>query len=267
MDKYVIYYRYENQSLLDSTKYILSLLDIHASGNDQFESYGDYFSSIVKEKLFLLTQAYNIALASSKECDLLVLDEDAYYNLLDAKNIIDSNPILFDSINRELSNIGISYKRDTNIVYILDLLTLDENLNKIRQKQKVTFKDFSASLFCSNNLESNLSTLFDLFKLKIIFKDNKKFFNHEIFNKNFAYKYSALGFEGALDSGSDFIVTTSMGVFDMFDKKRSKLTQAINRNLGNMPVLFISQLVLLSLGIKDNNLLAFKHHKFIPEFI
>ena len=267
MDKYIIYSKYENLSLLDSTRYLLRLLDIDAIRDTSFESYGCYFSSIAQEKLFLLIQAYNIALASSRGCDLLVLDEDAYYNLVLAKNTIDSNHNLFNDINSKLSKLGVCYTKDTNVIYILDLLVRSGNLDKIKDMQNISFRDFSASLFCNNNLEFNLSILFDLLKLKITFKENKTFFNQEIFNKYFAYKYSAIGLESALDSGSDFIITTSIGVFNMFDKKRSKLSQSINRSLGKIPVLFLSQLLLLSFGIKDEELLAFKYHKFIPKFI
>lgn len=267
MDKYIVYYNYKNLSLIDSSISLLKLLDIDFIFDDIFESYGNYFSYIVNEKKFILTQAYNLALAASKERNLLILEEDAYRNLMFAKNLIDNNSNLLKMVNIDLEKLNMKYIKDANIKYILHLLMENENINKIKTLKKVGFYDFEASLFCDYNLEKHLFALFEILNLKISFKDNKSYYQHEIFNENLSYKYSALGFESALDSGCDFIVANSMGMFNMFDNKRSKMEKSINRNLGKMPILFLPQLILLSFGIKNDISLAFRYHKFNPDFI
>lgn len=272
--KYLIYHNYENLSLIDSSLALLKKLEIPVVGDKTFEYYGGHWGWLVNERIFFLSQAYNIALASNSNAELLVLEEDAYFNLLFAKKHIEENPTLFSLVQSELAKFNLEYNINTKVVYLADLLL--KNISKIKTNQKIKFNDFSVSIFHSSrniaNLQSDLwkDSVIEILKeldLKVDFKENYAVFQNELFNPKLAYKYSAKSFENALDSGSSFILSNSMGVFNMFDKKRSKLSKIINRNFGNIPILFLPQVILLSFGIKNDMELAFRYHKFIPDFI
>ena len=57
-----------------------------------------------------------------------------------------------------------------------------------------------------------------------------------------------------------------MGNYEIFDKERKNLSKAANRNLGDMPVLFLPQLLHLAFGIRNESALNFRYHKFEPRF-
>ncbi|RDU62626.1 hypothetical protein [Helicobacter sp. MIT 14-3879] len=264
MKEYMIYYHYENISLIDSTLALLKKLNINTICGEKFEYYGEHLSYLLNERAFFIAQAYNIAKAKDK--DLLVLEDDAFKSLTFAKKMIDENPNLFNMIEKELSKQNIKYSQDTNIIHISNLLSQDNNKIQIKKNLKSDFSDFSSCIFYSNNLNStHTKEILDLINLKIHFESYCDFFN--IPNINIAYKYSAKYLENAIDCGCDFIISNSIGNFNMFDRERKKLEKMINRDLSKIPVINLSQLLLLAFGINDDSMLNFRYHKFIPEFI
>ncbi|RAX52994.1 hypothetical protein CCY99_06395 [Helicobacter sp. 16-1353] len=273
MSKYLIYYDYENLSLIDSSIVLLKELEIPFIDDNVFEYYGGHWGYVVNERIFFLSQAYNIALASSKDCDLLVLEEDAYYNLCFAKKHIEENPTLFNLAQSELAKYDLTYSEKTKIIYINNLL--GDNLEKIKAKNKTSFSDFHVSIFHSSRdisdfddkSNANLKKILNVVGLNIVYEEHNAFFQNELFSPKIAYKYSAKSLENAVDSGSDFILSNSMGIFDIFDKKYLKLSKVINRDFGNIPILFLPQVILLSFGIRDDTALALRYHKIGADFI
>lgn len=275
MSKYLIYYDYDNLSLIDSGMALLKELEIPFVDDDTFEYYGGHWGYVVNERIFFLSQAYNIAKASTIGCDLLVLEEDAYFNLIFAKKHIEENPTLFTLVQSELAKFDLKYSQDTKIIYLNNLLSESQNLEKIKAKNKISFNNFTTSIFHTSrditSLEdksnANLLKILHILGLDIAYEEHYAFFQNELFSPKITYKYSAKSLEKALDSGSDFVLTNSMGIFEMFDKKRLKLSKAINRDFGNIPVLFLPQVILLSFGIKDDTALALRYHKARADFI
>ena len=131
MDKYLIYHSYKNLSLLDSSIALLGELSLPFIVINDFEYYGGHWGKLIDENKFFLANAFNIALASSKNCNLLVLEEDAFYNLILAKTYIDENPSLFASIQNSLSKHNLFYNQDVKIIFINDLLV--KNLDSIKK--------------------------------------------------------------------------------------------------------------------------------------
>lgn len=268
MGKYMVYYCYENLSILDSYLALLNELEISFIVFNDCEYYGGYWGKLINEDKFFLANAFNIAKASSCNCDLLILEEDAFYNTILAKQYIEENPSLFMSIQNMLSNYGLHYNQETKVIFVNELLM--QNLDSIDSKIKIKFSDFSASVFHSSKNEFYVNrdnSLFNLIDLKILYDDRNTYFQYESFNPSLSYKYSAKSLEMAFDLGSDFIIANSIGVFDMFDKKRNKISKAINKDFLDIPVLFLSQVILLAFGIKDDTKLAFRYHKIPVSFI
>lgn len=262
MKELSIYYHYDNLSLIDSTLALLQKLGINAKADEKSEYYGGEFGHLINEKLFFIAQAYNIAKA--RDMDLLVLEDDAYKNLAFAKKEIEENPSLFSMVQGELEKFNLKYSQDTNIIHISELLL--KHKDSIRENIKSDFSNFSACAIYSNNLNASLSDeVLRILGLKISFKDNCEFAN--IPNKILAYKYSSKCLENALDYGNDFIITTSSGVFNMLDLERKALLKAANRDLGDIPIMFLPQVLLLAFGIRDESALGFRYHKFSPNFL
>ena len=258
-----IYHYYDNLSLISSALSLLKRLDIEATDGDfggkKFEFYGGNY--LLDEKRFFVANAYNIALA--KERDLIVLEDDAFKNLTFSKSKIDANPNLYSAIESELARFKLTYSQDTKISHLVNLLR--ESCDKIKANLKSDFSDFSVAVFCSDSSTTEpLSAILECLNLKVNFIESTAFF--AIPNKDLALKYSAKCLESALDCDSDFILSTSMGHFEIFDKERKLLSKIANRNLGKMPVLFLPQLLLLAFGERSEVALNFRYHRFTPEF-
>ena len=258
----LVYHYYDNLSLISSALALLKRIGIEAvdnQKNEKFEFYGSNF--LLDEKRFFVANAYNIALA--KDRDLLILEDDAYKNITFSKSQIDENPNLYSLVESELARFSLKYSQDTKIWHLVEML--GESLDKIRANLKSDFSDFSVAVFCSDLTHAeSLSAILNALNLKVHFIENSDFF--ALPNRDLALKYSANLFENALDCGSDFILTNSIGNYEIFDKERKNLNKIANRDLGKMPVLFLPQLLLLAFGVRSESALNFRYHKFQPEF-
>ena len=170
---------------------------------------------------------------------------------------------IYSAVESELSRFKLKYSQDTKISHLANLL--GESLDKICANLKSDLSDFSVAVFCSDsNTAEPLSAILEVINIKVNFIETSDFF--KLPNKELALKYSAKCFESALDCGSDFILSTSMGNYEIFDKERKSLARIANRNLGDMPVLFLPQLLLLAFGIRSESALNFRYHRFAPQF-
>ena len=267
MNKFLVYHSYENLSLLDSAIALLDELSIPFLQAKDFYYYGGYYGRLVNEDKFYLANALSIAKASNENAALLVLEEDAFYHLTLAKKQIDENLSLFTTIENALGKYHLKYNPDTKIIFINDLLM--QNLDSIKSKIKSPFSDFSASEFHSNGafFSNDTREIFEALDLKILYSTKDTYFQYEVFNPALAYKYSARDLEEAFDLGSDFVISHSMGVFNILDKKRKHISKASNRDFLNIPVLFLPQVLLLSFGIKDDSKLGLRYHKVPVDFV
>ncbi|MGX2982675.1 HdrB C-terminal domain-containing protein [Helicobacter sp. 23-1045] len=256
----LIYHYYDNLSLISSAIALFKRLDIEAVDSEKFEFYGGNY--LLNEKRFFVANAYNIAL--SKGRDLLILEDDAFKNITFSKNRIDENPNLYSAVEGELARFKLQYSQDTKISHLANLL--GESCDKIRANLKSDLSDFSVAVLGSDSAFcANLEKILNALKIKINFIETSDIFS--LPNRDLAHKYGAKYFENALDSASDFIIAQSMSVFEMFDKERKSLTRIANRNLGDMPVLFLPQLLLLAFGERNESALNFRYHKFAPDFL
>lgn len=256
----LVYHCYDNLSLISSSLALFKKMDIVAGDSEDFEFYGSNY--LLNENQFFLANAKNIALANNR--NLAVLEDDAYKNTIFSKTKIDENPNLYNFIESELAKFSLQYSQDTQILHLVQIL--HNNLEVIKTHIKSDFTPFSVAVFGSDsNLCGELGEILEAIKIKVNFIDTNEFF--KIPNKDLALKYSAKCLENALDSGSDFIIANSMGIYEIFDKQRKALNKIANRNLGKMPVLFLPQVLLLAFGIRDESSLNLRYHTFIPDFL
>lgn len=265
----LIYHHYDNLSLLDSATALLKslnvpLCDLPQDSKAGFAHYGGHFGRIANEEKSHLAAAYNLALANKNAANLITLEEDATCALAAAKAHIEVNPNLFSQIESELSKLALSYNHKTKLIYLSSLIY--ENLATIKSRQARDMGSFKVALMHSSRCVGDFASdktleILQTLGLKVVYEEKNAFFQNEIFNPELSYKYSAKTLENAQDCGCDFIVSASMGVFEAFDKKFAKLKKSINRDLSALPVLFLPQVVLLSLGVKDDVALALRYHR------
>lgn len=255
----LIYHSYSNLSLISSAIALLKRLEIEALDNEKFEFYGSNY--LLDQKRFFVANAYNIALAKNR--DLVILEDDAYKNMIFSKSQIDENPNLYSLIESELAKFHLQYSQDIKILHLANVLC--ESLESIKSRVQSDFSDFSVAVFGSDSSVCEaLNAILGAINIKVNFIEISDFY--KLPNRDLALKYSANLFESALDCGSDFILVNSMGNYEIFDKERKNLNKIANRDLGKMSVLFLPQLLLLAFGVRSESELNLRYHKFQPEF-
>lgn len=258
----LLYQFYNNLSLLSSCLALFKKLNIQANEGSakDFEYYGSNY--LLNENQFFLANAKNIAHAKGQ--NLLILEDDAYQNIAFSKAQIDENPNLYNAINCELAKVNLQYLQSTQILRLVDVL--HANLEVIKAHIKSNFSDFSVAVLVADSANcEKIATILETLNLRVNFIEKSEFF--KLPNRDLALKYSAQLFENALDCGSDFVLSTSMGNYEIFDKERKNLSKIANRDLGKMPILFLPQLLLLACGERNESALNFRYHTFQPEFL
>lgn len=85
------------------------------------------------------------------------------------------------------------------------------------------------------------------------------------FNKELAFKMAGKDYYEMVDCGVDFILTPSIGHFEMFDGYARELKKAQGRDDLEIPILFIPQLLLAP--FKKGEFLLFDKHNIEPKMI
>ncbi len=70
----------------------------------------------------------------------------------------------------------------------------------------------------------------------------------------------------AFDNGADFLIVNDIRTFTFFDSFQKKIAKVFGRDI-NLPILTLSQVILLSLGVTDKNILGFNKHFIKPTFV
>ncbi|PAF48164.1 hypothetical protein BKH46_02330 [Helicobacter sp. 12S02634-8] len=229
---------------------------------------GGYWGSFCDPEKFLLANAYNMALAHKNNTTLLLCDRDAYANVLQAKKTLDTDQSLRDKINQSLARYGLVYEENIQIAYLNALIA-----DTLQWEVSQSFDGFSTIFFKgSSKLEEQEVCYGEIFK-KIALKryemplQNESYAHLFAVNPDSALKQSgAILYEG-IDRGVDFIMSASMGQFEVFDTHAKKTAKLYKRDLIPTPTLFLPQVVLLALGEKDLKKIGLHLHKNKVNFI
>ncbi|PAF42490.1 DUF5644 domain-containing protein [Helicobacter sp. 11S02596-1] len=280
---YAIFNGYEKgwntAPLLRSAKILLEkmglkTLDLH------FCFDGGYWGRLCDLEKFLLANAYNLALAQHNGAVLLCCDEDAYINALYAKKILDSDESadqqVLESINKKLKSYGLSYERTSSnnagVKYLNEMIANELKYDVIQSFEGFETLLFHGSLFGFSSDGIDKICYDEMFK-KISLKHHQASVQNESYAHLFdVFKPSALKQSGAIyyeaiDLGVDFLLTTSLGQFEMLDTHAKKASKAYRRDFDSTPTLFLSELVLLAMGERDSQKIGLHLHKNRVGFI
>ncbi|PAF48697.1 hypothetical protein BKH41_05365 [Helicobacter sp. 12S02232-10] len=229
---------------------------------------GGYWGHFCDYEKFLFANAYNMALAHKNGAILLLCDEDAYANAAYAKKILNSDDALVESINEKLKEYALSYDRNIEIKYLNEMI-VNEFIWNVAQG----FNGFGTVLFAGSFSSAVGKLCYDGFFEKISLKRYQTTFQNESYahlfevNRVSALKQSgAIRYE-AIDCGIDFLLSASMGQFEMFDTYSKKASKLYERDFDPVPTLFLPQLVLISMGEKDYRKIGLHLHKNKVNFI
>ncbi|AFI04732.1 DUF5644 domain-containing protein [Helicobacter cetorum] len=215
---------------------------------------GSYYGKIVNTRQFLLACAYNLALAKASNVALVFCEEDAYLNILHAKEILDNNDELIKSINEELKKYELIYKKDTEVVYLNEWI--DEFL---AWELKASFKEFSSAVFSRLPYQGKLLNKIHL-KTHAFLESNQNYAPLLDINKTSALTQCAnLRYIG-IDLGADFLITHSLELFNTFETLGLKASKAYKRDYDNTPSLFLAQVALIAMGEKNQEILGLNSH-------
>ncbi|PAF41457.1 DUF5644 domain-containing protein [Helicobacter sp. 11S03491-1] len=227
---------------------------------------GGYWGRFCDEEKFLFANAYNMALAYKNNAILLLCEEDAYANIMYAKSIIDADNALRDTLNKKLKQFHLVYDCKVVIESLNQMLANEVDWDVIQ-----SFKDFGTVVF-EGSFYAHKICYKKLFE-KISLKKYQTTIQNECYAHLFEVnQHSALEQSGriryeAIDLGIDFLVSTSMGQFEMFDTYSKKASKQYKRDFDSMPTLFLSQIVLIAMGEKDFKKLGLHLHKNKVTFI
>ncbi|AFI06200.1 DUF5644 domain-containing protein [Helicobacter cetorum] len=222
---------------------------------------GGYYGKIVNTREFLIACAYNLALAKANGVSLVFCEEDAYLNILHAKEILDNNTELISSINEELKKYKLVYEKGVEAIY------LNEWVNEfLAWELKSPFDGFSSVAFSRTQKSDNFFNKIHL-KTPMLLEANQNYAPILEINQESALSQCAnLRYLG-IDLGVDFLITHSLGLFDAFERLGKQASKFYKRDHDSTPTLFLVQVVLMAMGEKNKEALGLDSHHHKVTFI
>ncbi len=86
-------------------------------------------------------------------------------------------------------------------------------------------------------------------------------------NPTLAYKMASDDYYEMVDCGIDFIITTNIGNFEIFDKHSKMIQKIAGRDDLEIPLLFLPQVFLSTFRDSDASNLLFKEHNILPKML
>lgn len=197
---------------------------------------------------------------------IITLDDNSYLYLENVKKILENKKDTIDEL---------TCKNLCEIVHVNNVLMQEEWIKQIKKDVKHTFEGFCAGFYIGNDVEKNLyknekiDELFNIINLKRI-KMNFDYYpsGYDIFESGneIAKKIAAKILFDAFDNSADFLIVNDIRTFTFFDSCQKKIAKVFGRDI-NLPILTLSQVILLSLGVTDKNILGFNKHFIKPTFV
>ena len=202
----------------------------------------------------LKNNTFNLSLIKSENLDVACIDDTTYKNL----KIAQENSTGYE---------------DINIYHYLDLLSSLDLIPKVQN----LLKDFNASIYIDNDISqlrlnrhiSNYDKIAKQIGLNLV-KNNKMVYANPAtlmrVNRDLALKIAGDIILDAIDSGVDMMIVSDMSSFIIFNEYVKDIEHLTSREI-DIPILSISQLILMSFGVTSLDRLALGYHRLKPSFI
>jgi succinate dehydrogenase/fumarate reductase-like Fe-S protein len=170
------------------------------------------------------------------------------------------------------THFKVEKDEDCALETILDNITLD----RVKDEIKHSFDGFSVAFYAGsfdcdalvevNKEAQNLLSALGANVVNFASSDDADGFDIAPYNENIAFKKAGNIALDAFDSGADILVVDNRESHFMMDQSVKKCEKATGRDI-RIPILNISQMVALAIGITDKEKLGLDQHKIKPEFI
>ena len=223
------------------------------------------------EEAAILMAARNLALAEKNSADILTICNACFGNLSKAKHLLKNNDSLRDTINSELETLDLRFNGTARVKHLLEILSEEvhpENLGtKIRHSLKGVklaayygchYLKPSIYLGHDENPEnpSSLDRLIELTGAESVpFEGSRKCCGGALLGieQDLALAMSNEVLKGIEKSAAEAIVTMCPFCGIMFDTCQSEIEERFRKRY-EIPVLYLPQLIGLSLGLENDKL-------------
>jgi len=228
--------------------------------------------------------ARNFALSEAKHLDIMTICSTCVINLRKDLIYLQENPKTLEESNKKLKRMDMKCEAKLDIKHFLWALTEDYGLENLKKKVKIPLTGIKVatyygchiarpSKYVKQHQESDNPKNFEaLIKaigaipVDLPEKLDCCGFHSLLVDKKTSGKMSGKYLNSAQDSGADVIVTNCPFCHMQMDLYQSNSEKAIGRKL-NMPIIHMSQLICLALGVPFSKIGANRHIIPFPEKI
>ena len=225
----------------------------------------------------LVIDAYNLALVEEANANLICYDDFSFNSYTKTQKCLKADKNLKDEVNAKLSKLGKEYRGSVKITHLVDIITQNIGLDKLKEGVKNSFSDFNIALYygngyCQTKESSNISQVEDILSAigaKVIKLDsiyNSCGFEYLNSHTKISHQMAGEMLLDMFDNSADIVTSTETSAFIMFDKNQKALECEMGRDM-RLPFLNLAQLILLATGEVDSKKIGLEHHKIEPNFI
>lgn len=276
--KYAIYTgctaKESTPELLKSTKAIFEKLNVEFEILEEASCCGASHLQDFDEFLSLVLNARNICYAEKLGLTMVTLCNTCQINLSMTKDLLDSDEELKAKVNEKLKEVGLEYRGSVEIKHLLYVLRDEYGYDNIKNLVSKPLSGFNIAPFygCHNirpsrlqnrsNIDENPYNPTSIEKLiealggssvNYSRKNSCCGFHADLQAPKSAAKLTGLALSEAIDQNADFVVTPCPLCHLNFDLKQHHASKSIGREI-EIPVLHLSQMIGLSLGISEKEL-------------
>ena len=252
-----------------SLREVFPLLDIKLVDVDGFSCCGEPLKSVNK-MITLYLAARNLAIAEKKELDLFVPCPMCHFALSECRHVLSSNNDMKERINTMLASEDLNYKGTGKIVHTVDLLHDVIGVEEIKKRVKTPLKGLKIATHygChlirpseigrpvdSENPQKMESILVALGAEPADYPEKLDCCGAPI-DANLpesALTKTGQKLQAIEEHGFDAMIDVCPWCHKMFDLRQSKAGETVAAKL-DVPVLYLTQLLGLALGIKKDKL-------------
>lgn len=252
-----------------SLREVFPLLDVKLVDVDGFSCCGEPLKSVNK-MMTLYLAARNLAIGEKQELDLFVPCPMCHFSLSECKHILKSNNDMRDKINSMLASEDLAYKGTAELVHTVDLLHDIIGVEEIKKCVKNPLKDLKLATHYGCHLirpseigrpvdsenPQKMETILTALGAECSYYPEKLDCCGAPIDANLpesALTKTGQKLQAVQDHGIDALVDVCPWCHKMFDVRQTKAGETVAAKL-DVPVLYLTQLLGLALGVKKEKL-------------
>ncbi|MFH1328703.1 MAG: CoB--CoM heterodisulfide reductase subunit B [Candidatus Bathyarchaeota archaeon] len=216
---------------------------------------------------WLALAARNISIAENMNADITLTCNGCYATLQETNHLLKHNKRLAANVNKILSNIGKSFKGSIEVKHVIEILTEEVGLDKIKKEIKHPLKDIKVAVHygChflkpssvrAHGSAENPTVLDDFVRAlgaeSVEYKDKAICCGAgggvRAARLDVALDMTLEKIQNVMEANADCIITPCAFCHFQFDRGQVELSEKLGKKYG-LPVLYLTQLLGLALGL------------------